>query len=145
MKDVLPDKLSELIIVAVKDARKLDRNKYCPSFINFHDPDEVHPSLPRYCLICDAGAVMAGTLQVDFTQSAIPDCFPDIEHKLIALDRARCGNYASALRYLGVERDWSFTKDIKVSPFHDYYDWETFDKHLNHMEGVAKQLKDLGY
>ena len=144
MLDPLPNTLSELILVAVNDARKLDRNMYLPNALQYHRP---WPN--GACEICDAGAVMAGTLKIHRRVQLAPiNFFGTIRYKLNALDDARGGQYVKALMELGFDLDAASVVSIgriKESPYYDYDTWETFDKHLNHMEGVAQQLEALGY
>ena len=148
MNDPLPDKLSELILVAVQDARKLDRQKHIPNSLYYHAPDKWSVAYSRYaCLVCDAGAVMAGTLQTDTTHDAVPGSFPlSIETKLHALDLARQGSYVGALIALGVENiNINYVSRVDVSIHHNYTTWERFEKHMNVMEKAAQQLEELGY
>ena len=53
-----PDKLSDLIELAISDACKLDHNAYMPNFNTWHLPG---PNKEK-CMVCLAGAVIAGTL-----------------------------------------------------------------------------------
>ena len=142
MNDPLPNTLSALIMVAVKDAKKLDRTIYSPDSMLYHDTRHSDK-----CYICDAGAVMSGTLQVDRKKSLGPDEFPQwISNKLYALDLARRGSYVEALIELGVENiNINGVTGVCVSIHHDYTTWKQFDKHMNVMEKAAQQLKDLGY
>ena len=140
-KDTLPNTLSELILVAVNDARKLDRKKYTPFSGVYHIRNS-----KKVCQICDAGAVIAGTLKGDHEEDIVPREFSStIRNKLIALDQARLGYYCLALKNIDITPDIEAVRKIKLSPFSCYKNWEEFDKHLNHMENVAQQLKDLGY
>ena len=142
MNDPLPDKLSELIELAVNDARKLDRNKYVPYFGEYHEVDLI--AEPKICYICDAGAVIAGTLQADpHVHVAAYDYTPNVGNKLKALDLARTGHYRQALAYLGMTDVGILT--VPRSRYFAYRNWEEFDKHLLQMKDVAQQLKALGY
>ena len=144
MNDPLPNTLSELIMVAVTDARKLDRDLYSPCSRLFH-----FFTTQRWCLVCDAGAVMAGTLGRDRQEDSCPSQYSrSVEAKLNALDAARQGHYYAALRIIGLSGsgiDEEALESIGDSPHQSYKTWEEFDKHLNHMEGVARQLEALGY
>ena len=146
-KSELPDKLSELIMVAVADAKKLDRSKYYPYFKTYHDKTGIAPD--GLCEICDAGAVIAGTLNGDTGLTLAPSSFmsDDVARKLYALDAARDGDYDGALFTLEKHtKDTSeAVRHVPVSPYSQYEGWEEFDKHLDIMKGVAKQLKELGY
>ena len=147
MNDPLPNTLSELIMVAVNDARKLDRKKYWPYYASYHYAHPKHGG----CSVCDAGAVMAGTLRLDHATTAEPTDFPDsVQRKLLALDLARQGDYSSAIELI-MDRDCENShealneEDFEDSPYKDYEDWDEFECHLQHMEDIARQLKDLGY
>ena len=61
-RDVLPDKLSGLIRLAIADAGRLDRDKYTPYFLDYHKPKRLWSGQSDSCCICNAGAVIAGTL-----------------------------------------------------------------------------------
>ena len=142
MNDPLPNKLSALIKVAVNDARKLDHTIYSPDSMSYHDTRRSDT-----CYICDAGAVMAGTLHVDRKKEVFPDEFPhSIEIKLYALDLARQGSYVGALVELGVENiNINGVTGVCVSIHHNYTTWKQFDRHMNVMEKAAQQLEALGY
>ena len=147
MHDPLPNKLSELIMVAVEDARKLDRKTYWPHFASYHVAHPKHGG----CAVCDAGAVMAGTLGLDPTTTAMPVDFHDsVERKLLALDLARQGGYSAAIELI-MDRDCEKghedlnEEDFEDSPYQDYEDWDEFECHLQHMEDIARQLNELGY
>ena len=76
--NTLPNKLSALIEVAIQDARKLDRIRYSPNHLHYHSPQESwkSPVIPC-CEVCDAGAVMAGTLRVIGELNIIPGDFDE--------------------------------------------------------------------
>ena len=147
MNDPLPNTLSALILVAVQDARALDRNTYWPDYSYYH---EAHPKAGG-CTVCDAGAVMAGTLGLDLATSAIPADFPDsVKRKLLALDLARQGGYSEAIDLimdLDGENGHEDLRDegFEESPYHEYEDWDEFECHLQHMEDIARRLEALGY
>ena len=144
MKDPLPNTLSALIKVAVHDSRKLDRDQYEPNFYYFH----LKPKR-RKCMICDAGAVIAGTLRkpIDMLYQSEDFVYP-INYKLWALDRARRGLYSQAVCLvtgMDVQKLLYLDDKIKPSPYMSYRNWEEFGRHMYFMEGVAQQLEALGY
>ena len=65
----LPDRLSDLIELAVADAQRLDRNTYDPEYDSWHEMERLG------CDVCFAGAVMAGTLEHPCYQDAGPSTF----------------------------------------------------------------------
>lgn len=74
--------LATLIEVALEDAAGLDREKYFPSYAHYHSP------VGNRCAVCDAGAVMAGTLGSDPLYRAFPGDFigGDAPGERLALD-----------------------------------------------------------
>lgn len=57
---MLPDKPSELLVLALEDLEKVEKDpKYQVNMGTWHRPSEFEP----VCLVCLAGAVMAGHLQ----------------------------------------------------------------------------------
>ena len=144
--NALPDKLSELIDVAIQDAKKLDRDKYTPSYIYYYMPDNRDD---KRCYVCDAGSVMVGTLLVNTDMQVDPSEFDvSTERKLEALDHARRGAYSMAVEQLGfclTIRQAQALDKIQRSPWMEYRTWEDFDKHLSHMKRVAGQLRAMGY
>lgn len=100
MKEILPDKPSELIAVALRDLAKAERSpKYEINMGRWFQKDG------DICEVCLAGSVIAFSLKPDKSVRALePNNYPDdIEHKLEALDEFRCGNIGSGLSYLGIE------------------------------------------
>lgn len=97
-KKTLPDKPSALIRLALDDLRKVERSKrYMVDMGWWHDTG-VHLRDPIKCVVCFAGAVMAGTLSVPIQDNCTPDYFDaDVEAKLIALDYFRDGNVWSGV------------------------------------------------
>ena len=53
-----PAKLSDLLELAIADARRLDHALYTPMWMTWHRPRP----LDGKCMVCIAGAVIAGTL-----------------------------------------------------------------------------------
>ena len=150
----VPDSLSPLIRTAVSDARALDPAAYEPKYNLWHS------SHPAACFICDAGAVVAGTL-IPASDSLTPNttCYPNSfphawEQALHALDAARSGCISDALAYFrrahdpGAPLDPSpfFELDDKIldllgpNEHSGYTDWDSFHAHLAYMERVAEQL-----
>lgn len=97
----LPDKLSELIRVAIADNRKLmDNPLYVFNPYVWHDLIDDDPHAP--CEICIAGGVIAGTLKSDRLKRLSPhDYRPETRVKLGALDCCRLGHLKEAFIHLG--------------------------------------------
>lgn len=99
----LPDKLSELIVVALEDLAKVERD---PDFM-------VHMSMfftPNWnesgkCAVCFAGAVMAMSLDANPNRFHYTlDWGADIQRKMHALDHVRNGLLGAALLSMGQDR-----------------------------------------
>lgn len=100
---VLPDKLSDLIRVALADLRKVEAmpETYSVDMTAWHVP-------PNYwyktCRVCLAGAVISQTLCEPATGVSSPGCFPlDVADKLHALDLVRTGQIGAARTMLAHE------------------------------------------
>ena len=157
LQDV-PDKLSKLIRLAISDARRLDPAIYEPDHGVWHTP------LPAACFVCDAGAVIAGTLIPSTEKHSpncflAPNCFPEPwARALRAIDAARSGSIHEALAYLVIAHDPAAAFDpaphraVDNAIFHalgdneccEYTDWDTFKAHLSYMDRVADQLEHFG-
>lgn len=118
----LPDKPSALILLALKDLAKIERDtKRYRIAMNqswhWTDNGSLETDARRYdpltcsvvekekevCEVCFGGAVMAGTLNVPQDVNIEPSAFPSgIEKKLRALDDFRMGFIDSGLIRLGV-------------------------------------------
>lgn len=92
--DRLPDKPSELLLLALEDLQKVESDpRYVVDMGAWHSPN-------GKCRVCLAGAVMAGKLGVTPDQSMTPSRLPEAL-KLRALDFLRVGEIDLALRTLG--------------------------------------------
>lgn len=98
-KPKLPDKLSELLTLAINDCKVVAKDKrYHLNMHIWHQPlpgDKAHEDT---CEVCMAGAVMANTLSVPITRTQEP-CDHDIktQNKLLAINDMRTGCFGSAL------------------------------------------------
>lgn len=92
----LPDKLSELIYIALEDLEKIEADpRYIIDMGTWHMPN-------GKCAVCAAGAVMAKRLGADPTAHISPSRFDDdTEAKLDAIDLLRCGYLDDAADQLG--------------------------------------------
>lgn len=110
MSKELPNKLSQLLRIAVKDAQKcsksrkymLDMSQWHAGRVNSYDT----------CQVCMAGAVMAQTLKSDCNISYIPEDFGDSANKKLGcINSMRSGCINEAYRELTEK----FTSDLLVS------------------------------
>ena len=144
MIDPLPNTLSELIVVMIRDARSLDRKVYQPKSKVFHLPD----GEGECCYINDVGAVIAGTLGGSRKGCICPSDFPEsVERKLEALNFARKGEYRKAVLALDkfAVNTGPLLEGIPYSRYGAYGTWEEFDQHVRHMGDVATALSRLGW
>ena len=134
-----PKRLSDLVELAVNDARRLDRSVYEPRAAVWHTPDVEDPTK---CKVCLAGAVIAGTLhrlpseRFDFNQ--ISDAWAKA---LDVLDLVRDGSYDGAWldHVMRPGKDLTKTgRSIRQSipdARHQYFTtWEGFDLFLADLE-----------
>ena len=111
----LPDKLSDLLELAVKDAKRAERSKkYVLDMYKFHAPkgeplqgcdcEDCRDARekPNRCRVCMAGAVIAFELGGPPDQFALRRGFPDLEGKLLAIDSMRRGAFGEAKRRAGL-------------------------------------------
>ena len=61
----LPDTLSGLLEAACDDMNALDRERYVPNSLLWHNPFERRIDGRHFCEVCLGGAAMAGTLAID--------------------------------------------------------------------------------
>ena len=140
----LPNKLSSLIRVAVRDLRKVEKltRKYKINMGDWHQPNS-------HCSVCFAGGVMAMSLGAPSDSNYGPGAFSlHNQARLYALNSVRTGSVAVALRDLGVDG-----ADIP-SEFH-YYDIPPYRDPKVHpdrnkefyagMRGLAKDLQEAGF
>lgn len=112
-KNLLPDKPSKLILVALEDLEWAEKNpKYRISMHAWHQPgmmeishfDGETESEQEVCQVCFAGSVMAKTCKSEWSSELTPHKFPkELKRKLIALNHFRCGEVESGLSCLGVD------------------------------------------
>ena len=154
-----PELLSELIRLAVKDARQLNRSMYRPNAHAWLRP-EVNDEDEGVMCFCDAGAVLIGTLKGDQVgrglfyapnwekrglNTKVDNGFRWVD-ALLALDFARQGEYSWAVEHLTwVVVDARKFGHVPVSPYGDYTTWDEFDSHLEIMEQAAGALHKMGF
>jgi len=102
-KQKLPDKMSELIRVAIVDLEKVEKlsEVYRINMSRWHVADDDSDDGKVRCSVCLAGAVMAQTLGADATQSFRPGSFNE-SCKLNAIEDFRTGDISAAARFMGI-------------------------------------------
>ena len=151
----VPEKLSDLIRMAIAGGRKLHQerpNDYYPNYGIFHsyiaynryESDQEVPF--DICHICLAGAVMAGTLQVPVSVS-IRRMRPPWYRALLVLDNVREGRYREAINtFYNVDRHYELTPWTKAMPVNPMFQgWDEFLEHLDSLEAVAGFLEFNGF
>lgn len=154
-----PERLSDLIDLAITDVGRLDRTTYTPHPGHWHEPTD-----NGRCAICLAGSVIAGTLKCPQDKSAevlYDHDDPDsdqvniVDRKwqlaLWALDDARQGLWADAYDILTIDDAPAPTEDIlhgldqiPVPERPEFEDWTDFDIHLKSLASCADELRKLG-
>ncbi len=151
-----PERLSDLIDLAIADARKLDRDRYTPTAITWHRPDP----LENKCMVCLAGSVIAGTLGCEI-EASIEIVTSDNDepqsttitdkrwrHALWALDTARGGDWLDAFKALhGAHPEGKIYEALEAIPAPlepEFDDWSKLDTHLGSLAYRANRLRKLG-
>jgi len=151
---VLPTKPSVLLRLAISDMERLDRDKYVPSGDHWHVPmySEFEDAFgnTRFgmaCAICLAGAVMAGTLEVDINKHFEVSNWKESNNvdQLNALNYLRMGLIADALQILGFDSHdkYDLPEDIKIEHY-EFSNWDDADKFLGEMDHLAGMLEREG-
>ncbi|MCY4499244.1 MAG: hypothetical protein OXC14_18415 [Rhodospirillaceae bacterium] len=144
------ESLADLIEMAISDGRALDRAKYMPHAGRWHSGTE--PLYESRCLVCLAGGVMAGTLDVDRERELYPNAFAaePAGRVLVTLDAARKGHWTDAYRKLEHHnradylREWERRNGDMPEPVHcGFFGWEDFDVHLESLEGLLPRLREF--
>ncbi|MDE2905463.1 MAG: hypothetical protein OXQ28_05195 [Acidobacteriota bacterium] len=151
-----PDKLSDLIELAIADARKLDRYDYAPTWMTWHRRNPADGK----CMVCLAGAVIAGTLgcaretiiDIAAEDSADPRSTTITDEPwrraLRALDSAREGHWNEAfenLRGSYPADELRNALDALPRPRHrEFNAWNQFDAHLASLADCASKLREIG-
>ena len=169
-----PRLLSDLIELAIDDARKLDRKRYKPTFETWHEP-QWHLK-DKTCLVCLAGAVIASTLECATTtqvriapaadrrlgafsfiltsrneeqETSGPLARKNWENTLWALDAVRNGHWNEAVRKLnGMYPNKANQERLDTLHRPDqimFNSWESFDKHLSSLAERAERLRSWGF
>lgn len=135
MTQQLPDKLSELIRVALADLEKCEKDVKYKINMNVY-----HCGSHNDCHVCFAGVVMSQTLEAPIDVYLLPlDFGPAVGNKLAALDRLRKGEVKSALRILGYHKKVFTIERAFVADYH-----EDPDQFKDDMRQLAARLESEG-
>ena len=156
----LPDRPSELIRLAIRDMKGLDREKYWPEHGMWHTPVD-HDWATNWrafgkrqpqgveCLVCLAGAVIAGSLNGNPGMNLAPSkCSDDQALKLLALDDFRQGDFWCGVQRLTgpvAKAHEEALADMPGPVYQDFRSWEEADRFLGELEQSAAALEELGY
>ena len=130
----LPEKLSDLLQVALEDLRKAEASdQYAVNMRDWHLP------FRRVCSVCLAGSVMAFSLDADITKNLAPVDFDDhTSRRLSALDSLRRGAVDDAACQLWIESDYSHLDRDVPRYSNNPKQWH------KDMEKLVKDLKEAG-
>ena len=148
----VPEKLSDLIRLAIADGRKLYQERageYLPHADVFHKFLYDYKQDKEICHICLAGVVMAGTLHTDTRDTWMPINFHLPWTKALrALDSVRVGHYRTALLefYGGAAEDYQEYRRSRAFPVMPRFQgWDEFLDHLDSLGFVVGFFQDHGY
>ena len=132
MNSPLPDKLSDLIEVALRDLEAVENDeRYTVNMDWWHRPGDT-------CLVCLAGSVMAKSLDVSPDRTRYPNDFDDrTEAKLDVLNWARLGDVDYALYHLDVPQSSYTSFNRSVVDYQD--DPEQFKADMREIVAVLKE------
>lgn len=150
----LPDKASDLLRLAVREGRSLDREQYYPISSFYHSgigPDRymIGDMVPlNLCGVCLAGAIIAGVLNADPTKELSPSFCGDNRDKLFAIDSMRGGFFKVAIvtqLRIDITPEQEEALDLMEIPNPwAFQGWEAFEQHMVQIEKAAQQLEDIG-
>lgn len=132
----LPDKLSELMVLALEDLAKVERDpEYIVKMSTWHDNSD-----SGQCAVCFAGSVMAMSLDAGRSTYKSRELWDGInDRKFYALNRVRAGNIGGALKALGFRAPWDLS-ERKVP----YYNKDTACAWRREMINIAADLAARG-
>ena len=154
-----PERLSDLITLAIADARNLDRTRYLPLAEAWHRGYPETPGVPPCsCNVCLAGCMIAGALEASCADDvrvcnptgdrtrAITIEDPDWHYALYSVDGARQGLWLGAVVTPGYIVDDNTTRRLREVPPPDqdtFAGWNEFDIHLASLEDRVTRLRRL--
>lgn len=149
----LPDKPSELILLALDDLQKAIKEGCGVDMSGWHSVVNLESeSLDKYgrvchtgktkkCFVCLAGAVMRRV--VPDTQIMYVEGFPkSVANKLWALDQFRSGRVCEGLKYMGIVPPEG-NDNLQYHPYVDYMDSPV--RFISNIKHLAKNLAKAGY
>lgn len=146
-KAKLPDKLSELILVALEDLQVvISDDRYTVDLDDWHSPDigDEHGT----CYVCFAGAVIARRLSPAQAAEVIePNDYDEhTKYRLHALNEVRRGNIAAAIWRLEqrLVRDIATAPEVGRVEGGDLDDAATYRLFTQQMRAVSKWLAERG-
>ena len=130
----LPDKLSEAILVALRDLEACIQDpRYTIDFNSWHQIHLNQFNQQLTCSVCLAGSVMAKSLDAEYGVSLEPSVFEE-ENMLMALDKVRRGYIEDALDQLEIESDIEDT----------YVPQDDYPAFVIKMKEISELLKSKG-
>jgi hypothetical protein len=110
----LPDKPSDLMELALKDLKRVEKlkNTYKIVMLDWH-------SANSHCSVCMAGAVMTRVCNPDESASPYDDRFTSEErNKFETINTLRLGNIRMGLAQLNITLPWGMTDQVYVANYH---------------------------
>ncbi len=132
----LPNKLSDLIVVALADLKACEQDdKYIINMGEWHRP------MPQgVCFVCLAGAVMAQTCKIRITDNIKPYSLrfrDDSTKKFKAINAVRVGDVRSALLLMGVD-----SNEVEYHVVDDYHSNPVV--FVEQMNSIVEHLQERG-
>lgn len=141
----LPGQPSALIRVALKDLAAVERSKRYKIDMEMYWHEMRFDPRAGYrpvCSVCLAGAVMAKSLNVDYSSCSIPNLFKE-KMPLQALNCLRRGDVYGAFLLLQIDSEILTEVHLNNVSITPYQDSARLFKHDMHQ--LADQLEQLGY
>lgn len=135
--------LSELLAATIADSLRLDRDRYHPRYLNWHEPNT-----DGLCRICLAGSFLAGTLNSSPKKQLAPwNCSSRTQQLLECINCMRVGSWVEAFQYFYQRKPagevHSFLFSMRVPVKHDFIGWLEFDMHLHSLESFVVKLREI--
>ena len=155
-----PKTIVEAVRLACADARKLDREVYEANWERYHFPRivdkhgrpemNVFTNRPDRCMVCLAGAVMAGTLELSPNDDSahVNVHFEDKwDNAMYAIDAVRNADWAMLVDAKWItddEYDALYDKyGYTGSPVREFESWAEFDELMKWVEDVADFIETM--